>query len=41
MHEMARLAHVMSKPEVVAGVVVSRGPMSRKQQEARKKRAAV
>jgi len=41
MHEMARLAHVMSKPEVAAGVVVSRGPMSRKQQDARKKRAAV
>jgi len=32
---------VMSKPEVAAGVVLPCGPTSRKQQDARKKRAAV
>jgi len=31
----------MSKPEVAAGVVLPCGPTSRKQQDARKKRAAV
>jgi len=38
---MARLAHVMSKPEAAAGVVLPCGLVSRKQQDARKKRAAV
>jgi len=40
-HEVARLCHVMAKGEVAAGVVVSRGPMSRMQQDARSRRGAV
>lgn len=40
-HEKVRLAHVMCTGEVAAGVVVSRGPMSRRQQDARASRDAV
>jgi len=34
-HDTARLTHVLCKGEVAAGVVVSQGPMSRCQQDAR------
>jgi len=40
-HEQARLCHVMCMPEVAAGVVASRGCMSRMQQDNRTKRSAV
>jgi len=40
-HEKARLAHVLCTGEVAAGVVVSRGPMSRRQQDVRANRAEV
>jgi len=40
-HEKARLAHVLSSGEVAAGVVISRGPMSRLQQDARSSRQEV
>lgn len=40
-HENARLAHVLCTGEVAAGVVVSRGPMSRRQQDARARRGSV
>jgi len=38
-HEKARLAHVLCTGEVAAGVGVSRGPMSRHQQDARSSRS--
>jgi len=34
-HEKARLSHVLCTEEVAAGVIISRGPMSRRQQDAR------
>jgi len=37
-HERARLTHVMSHGEVAAGVIVSRGPMRRQQQDSRSRR---
>lgn len=40
-HEKVRLAHVMCTGEVAAGVVVLRGPMSRRQQDDRARRDAV
>lgn len=40
-HEKIRLGHVMCLGEVASGVVVSRGPMSRAQQDARTSRGAV
>lgn len=40
-HEKVRLAHVLCSGEVAAGVVVSRGPMSRRQQDARVSRDRV
>jgi len=40
-HERARLTHVLCEGEVAAGVVVSRGPMSRQQQESRARRSYV
>ena len=40
-HEKARLAHVLCTGEVAAGVVISRGPMSRRQQDARTSRQEV
>lgn len=40
-HEKVRLAHVMCTGEVAAGVVVSRGPMSRRQQDDRARRHAI
>ena len=40
-HEKARLAHILCTPEVAAGVVTSRGVMSRQQMDARTSRGAV
>jgi len=40
-HERVRLAHILCQPEVAAGVVTSRGVMSRLQQDARTSRGAV
>lgn len=40
-HERARLAHVMCHGEVAAGVIVSRGPMSRQQVDSRSSRTEV
>lgn len=40
-HEKVRLAHVLCSEDVAAGVVVSRGPMSRRQQVARVSRDRV
>lgn len=40
-HERARLTHVLCEGEVAAGVVVSRGPMSRQQQDSRARRSDV
>lgn len=40
-HEKARLAHVLCTGEVAAGVVVSREPMSRRQQHAQASRDTV
>ena len=40
-NERARLAHILSTPDVAAGVITSRGGMSRQQQDARQSRGAV
>jgi len=40
-HERAQLTHVLCEGEVAAGVVVSRGPMSRQQQDSRARRSDV
>jgi len=40
-HERSRLAHNLCKPELAAGVVTSRGVMSRQQQDARTSRGAI
>ena len=40
-HERSRLTHTLFKPEVAAGVVTSRGVISRQQRDARTSRGAV